>query len=223
MKKILVCLAIGISILCLASISQATLITSSATIDSQVIVDFSEFSGGWIYTSGPVQIGNPVNLDVTWESTFSSSVIGNGNYGLGDNGSWDSPRNGYVGLNTRSGDMTILFNDGLVSAVGGFLNYAPGHGTMSISALDASLAILESYSPSISTPGGLNEGAFYGISRGDADIYGFRISNAYVVMDDLTFGGSGGDPIPEPCTMLLLGTGLVGLAGIGRRRFRRNS
>jgi len=37
-------------------------------------------------------------------------------------------------------------------------------------------------------------------------------------------GGSGGSasPVPEPCTMLLLGTGLVGFAGVGlKKKFKK--
>jgi len=44
---------------------------------------------------------------------------------------------------------------------------------------------------------------------------------SYGFFDNFQFGENGGTPIPEPSTMMLLGSGLVGLAGYGRRRFKK--
>ena len=43
------------------------------------------------------------------------------------------------------------------------------------------------------------------------------ISNA----DGFDINAVGGTPVPEPATMLLLGAGLLGLAGIGRKKFKK--
>lgn len=212
------------------SAAQADLITSAAGITNPTVIDFSEFNGAWLYTAGPVQIGNPVTRDIEWFSTNSNAVIGNESYGLGDNGSWTSGRVGYTGLNTDAGSMTFQFNDAPVAGVGGFVNYAPvSYGTPIIEALDQNGVVLESYdlvaNAPISTPNGIDEGAFRGITRAQADIYGFRLLNAFDVLDDLTFTGVPVGPpaplVPVPTLStwaLLLLAGLLGLTAFVRRR-----
>ncbi len=202
----------------------ADLVTSANEIPGAQVIDFSEFNVSFNYTAGPVQIGNPVVRDIEWFSTYSSSVIGSGGYGLGDNGSWTSGRTGYTGVNTDSGAMTYRFNDGPVAAVGGFVNYAPQYTPNAlIEALDQNGDVLESWDlvalAPISTPDGTDEGAFRGIVRPQADIYALRVSNSFIVLDDLAFTSQPSVPVPMlSAWMLALLAGLLGLVAFMRRR-----
>lgn len=102
--------------------AMASLITSVGDLSGPTVIDFSQF-GAFQFTAGPVQIGGLVGEDVTWESTSSNSVIGNGSYNLGGNGTWTAGRDGYTGTNSDTAEMTYRFNDGPVNGVGGFMNY----------------------------------------------------------------------------------------------------
>jgi hypothetical protein len=46
--------------------------------------------------------------------------------------------------------------------------------------------------------------------------FGFRHDPAWFTLDDVSVTGAA---VPEPATMLLLGSGLIGLAGYGRKKF----
>jgi len=196
------------------------------------VIDFSQFGGiGYNFTFGPTQIGSVVGLDVVFTAnplnggnSGFGAVLGSGAYGLSANGSWtDDPT--YSGLDSGVGAMTYLFNFGLVSEVGGFVNYGPDLGPpVILEALDRGGSILESHvlnrEAPISTPFLFNAGAFRGIRRAQADIAGFRISNSYVVLDDLAFGSSA-TPVPEPSTLVLVVSGAIALASRSRNRSRR--
>ena len=209
------------------ALARASLITSAASLVQPVaLVNFSQFPGPFAFGPGPVQVGSLAGLDISWSSTNSvnqgGAVIGSSAYNLGTNGSWTSDRFGYVALNAGVGSMTLMFADGPVSQVGAYLNYAPNAGPgVVIAALDQNGNPLESHDLSvvapIVTPGGLNAGAFRGIQQAELDIFGFRVSNSGVALDDLQLSTQ----VPEPGSFTLAAIGCIA-GGVVVWRSRRS-
>lgn len=156
---------------------------------------------------------------------FSMSSTGDwchdfsGGFSLGGNGTWT----GFGLVSDNRGSSLITIDLGaLYSSAGGFVNYAPGLGTPFITALAADgTTVLETYDLStaapISTPGGVNAGAFRGIQRGSSDIRYLRFGGSFMAMHDITLDSASG--VPEPSTFSMLGVTALAI-GIARRRSR---
>ncbi len=193
--------------LCSADVAHAQLLTQAP--NNATVLDFNQITQP-VFTVGPKQIGAPVGESIIFTATAPNAVVNyNGTYGLCNNGTWTGGgRGGYSGVSTSNDSMTFKFSRPL-KAVGGFVNYARGCGISSamIQVLDAQGNVLEQYvlnsQAPINTPGQLNAGAFRGISRAAGDIYALRLSNQFVVLDDLTFVSA--DTLPPTVTADLFG------------------
>jgi PEP-CTERM motif len=174
---------------------------------------------------------------ITWSSTNTAqpstgSVFGyTSQYGFGTNGPWDG-NPPLIGLNSYTGTMTIALASP-VSAIGGFMNYAPGLDlfgnplppftaatTATIGVYDIAQTLIESYTLTFLTgcKGPLAAhgcGQFLGFSEPTPVISYFTLSDSFIGLTNLTVQTAA---IPEPSTLSLIGLGLLGLGAMRRRR-----
>jgi hypothetical protein len=172
---------------------------------------------------GPIAFGP----GVTWSSTNDGSsgsraaAFGfTGVYGFGANGDWTGALGPMAGLDNStdffgSTDIMTFSFASPVAAVGGFLNYYPGDSTpTTIAVWDSGGNLIESFDLIFLTSGAPDTGAFYGFQEATANISSFTLTDNYIGITNLTVGGT----VPEPGSLLLIGTGLLGVIGCGRRR-----
>ena len=202
MKK----LALLLSFLICVFVMQAGATVVIGTPGSNLNMPVMNYFGG-----GPITVGN-----YTWSSTNTccqgGSVFGyNGGYGFGGNGYWTGLT--MAGLNDSYANwgvtdtMTFAFTNP-VSWTGGFFNYLPGTGDPTTLAVwDPQGNLIESYGLTFLTGGGVNKGEWIQFKE--------TTPIGYLTMTGNYVGVTG---VPEPGTMLLFGSGVLGLAGVIRRK-----
>ncbi len=206
LQKLIV--AAGAAALLGTGAAQAALLTSNAGLGA--VIDFDGFAG---YT-GPFPV--PVGLGVS--ATASPGTLGANAATLGANGDWGAGKL-FAAVGDESvfvGSLSFAFNPAaLPNKAGAFINAytESGPASITIEAFDIGGGLIDSQQVSVTTPGGFNAGAFYGIESASFNIATLRFTGDSVVLDDLAFA-----PIPEPSTYALMAAGLLALGAIARRR-----
>jgi hypothetical protein len=196
----------------LALASASTLSAQSITspgdpaLAGQTVIDFSGAALGQTTTLsvGGVTFSAPGGSGVIVENDYAGNYNTSGQY-LANQG-WSFG--------------TLRFDFGSAASAFGF-NFGASDMTWTVTAFDAFGAVLAS--TSIAPTGGSNGGEFIGLSTGSANIaYGTVTGDAsdYVMVDNFGFVAAdvGTTVTPEPASVALMATGLLGLVGVAHRK-----
>ena len=205
--------------------AQTSLLTTEAGYTGPGLDLTAHANGMYNFTFGPITVDGYTFTAAPGGGGNSGqgSVVGQGGYGLGANGSFGGDAV-YIGVDSGTGFAQLMLNGGPVSQLGFFFNYSPGSGNApTISALDSLGNVFASYDLAalapISTPGGFNDFAFRGIASTSTDIFGLRFGGSYLLATG-TADGQVVSGVPEPGTwaMMLIGFGAIGASMRRRQR-----
>jgi hypothetical protein len=191
-----------------------------------------------IFGPGPQSyVGTDAASTYTWTSTNATyqggAVYGwTGGYGFLGNGEWDGALGPMVGVNDSFAEygvtdtMTITFTGGPVYEAGDFFNYVPGGNTPTTLNVYGASGLLSTIDLNNTTfPSGTDVGLWVTMTESVPITY-FTVQDNFVGFADPYDGTyippSGPSSTPEPNSLLLFGTGLVGFAGVIRRKFAKS-
>lgn len=196
--------------------ADAALITSAAdpSLAGGTVIDFETAPQGEFQN---LTIGN-----VTFDTTGAGDNYGfiSTDYAGLYNNTGLSLQNNTFGYGRNDGFREIDFIFGSAVTAFGF-NWGASDVSWELRAYGPGMAFLESHmiGPTFDS----NAGDFFGIANaaGISRVFLVGAPGDYIFIDNFTYAPGDSQPVPEPGTMLLLGSGLAGLAGYGRRKMKR--